>query len=136
MTLDEAINRSEASAKELHKRACEYGPDKAYRRVVAESAREYEQIAEWLKDYKRLLIQEKQELKKNGKNGQANENRRVEGEKNYMAIEEMYKKVTELKEETVMNGFQKPKALDEFFNNNWLQILDILDDALYAYLIK
>lgn len=47
---------------------------------------------------------------------------------------EMLDKVQNLKELTVINGFEKPTGVDEFFAEHWMQILDILDDALYAYL--
>lgn len=49
---------------------------------------------------------------------------------------EMLQKVQELKEQSIFNGFEKPKEVDVFFNEHWAQILDILDDALYAYLNK
>lgn len=49
---------------------------------------------------------------------------------------EMLEKVQELKEQTVMNGFRKTEEVDEFFNENWMHILDILDDALYEYLTE
>ncbi len=51
-----------------------------------------------------------------------------------MGTKEMLEKVQELKEQTVMNGFRKPEEVDEFFSENWMHILDILDDALYGYL--
>jgi hypothetical protein len=53
-----------------------------------------------------------------------------------IGTKEMLEKVQELKEQTIMNGFNKPKAVDEFFNENWMHILDILDDALYEYLTE
>ena len=46
----------------------------------------------------------------------------------------MLEKVQDLKEQVVVNGFDKPKEVDEFFSENWMQILDILDDALYEHL--
>ena len=49
---------------------------------------------------------------------------------------EMLNKVQELKEQSISNGFEKPEEVDVFFNEHWMQILDILDDALYAYLNK
>lgn len=53
-----------------------------------------------------------------------------------MSAKEMLEKVQALKEACVFNGFNKPQGIDEFFNENWMQVLDILDDALYAYLNK
>lgn len=49
---------------------------------------------------------------------------------------EMLEKVQDLKELTLINGFNKPEEVDAFFNDNWMQILDILDDALYEHLNK
>ena len=49
---------------------------------------------------------------------------------------EMLEKVQDLKEQTVMNGFRKTEEVDMFFNENWMHILDILDDALYEYLTE
>lgn len=49
---------------------------------------------------------------------------------------EMLEKVQDLKEQTVMNGFRKTEEVDKFFNENWMHILDILDDALYEYLTE
>lgn len=49
---------------------------------------------------------------------------------------EMLEKVQDLKEQTVMNGFRKTEEVDRFFNENWMHILDILDDALYEYLTE
>ena len=51
-----------------------------------------------------------------------------------MSANEMLEKVQDLKEQALFNGFRKPTAVDEFFAEHWMQILDILDDALYAYL--
>ena len=51
-----------------------------------------------------------------------------------MTAKEMLEKVQELKEACLFNGFVKPLELEEFFDENWMQILDILDDALYAHL--
>ena len=51
-----------------------------------------------------------------------------------MSTKEMLEKVQNLKEQTLFNSFQKTKEVDEFFTENWMQILDILDDALYGYL--
>ena len=51
-------------------------------------------------------------------------------------IQEMLEIVQDLKEKTVINGFEKPEGVDEFFQENWMQVLDILDDAIYEYLNK
>ena len=51
-----------------------------------------------------------------------------------MSAKEMLEKVQNLKEQVLFNGFKKTADVDAFFDKNWLQILDILDDALYAYL--
>ena len=51
-----------------------------------------------------------------------------------MSAKEMLEKVQVLKEQTIFNGFTKPVDADKFWNENWIQILDILDDALYSYL--
>ena len=48
----------------------------------------------------------------------------------------MLEKVQDLKEQVIVNGFEKSKSVDDFFNENWMQILDILDDALYEHLSK
>lgn len=53
-----------------------------------------------------------------------------------IGTKEMLDKVQELKEQTVMNGFKKPEEVDKFFGENWMHILDILDDALYGYLTE
>lgn len=53
-----------------------------------------------------------------------------------IGTKEMLDKVRALKEQTIMNGFNKPEAVDEFFSENWMHILDILDDALYEYLTE
>lgn len=50
-----------------------------------------------------------------------------------MGAKEMLEKVQDLKEQCIMNGFQKPAEVDMFLKENWMQILDILDDALYGY---
>ena len=56
MTLDEAIKHCEEVAKERNETAnltpTEYGD---YINSCRECAKEHEQLAEWLKDYKRLL---------------------------------------------------------------------------------
>ena len=54
--------------------------------------------------------------------------------RNLLSAQELWEKVTVLKELSIITGFSKPKAVDEFFAENWMQILDILDDALYEYL--
>ena len=52
-----------------------------------------------------------------------------------MNPKEMLEKVQTLKEEAIFySGGTKTKAIEDFFNENWMQILDILDDALYGYL--
>ncbi len=51
-----------------------------------------------------------------------------------MSAKEMLEKVQELKEQAIFNNFEKTKEIEEFFGDYWMQILDILDDALYAYL--
>lgn len=51
-----------------------------------------------------------------------------------MGTKEMLEKVQDLKEQVILNGFKKPNDVDEFFNENWMHILDILDDALYEHL--
>lgn len=51
-----------------------------------------------------------------------------------MSAKEMLEKVQELKEMCLLGGFKKPKEVEDFFNEHWMQILDILDDALYEYL--
>ena len=53
-----------------------------------------------------------------------------------MTAEEMLAKVQELKEQSIFNGFKKSEEVEKFFNENWLQILDILDDSLYEYINK
>lgn len=52
-----------------------------------------------------------------------------------MDAKEMLEKVQDLKEEAIFYaGGTRTSAIEDFFNENWMQILDILDDALYAYL--
>lgn len=51
-----------------------------------------------------------------------------------LSAREMHEVVMKLKDETLMNGFHKTRNVDEFFQMYWLEILDMLDDALYAYL--
>jgi hypothetical protein len=53
-----------------------------------------------------------------------------------IGTKEMLDKVQDLKMQTVMNGFKKPEEVDKFFSENWMHILDILDDALYGYLTE
>ena len=53
-----------------------------------------------------------------------------------MTAKEMLEKVQVLKEQCILNGFEKTEAINCFFNENWMQILDILDDVLYAYLTE
>ncbi len=50
-----------------------------------------------------------------------------------MNAEQMLEKVQDLKEQVLLNGFRKTVDVDEFFNEYWMQILDMLDDALYAH---
>ncbi|MBR3236804.1 MAG: hypothetical protein IKF99_00330 [Oscillospiraceae bacterium] len=51
-----------------------------------------------------------------------------------MSAKEMFEKIQELKEQVVLNNFEKTADIEAFFNEYWMQVLDILDDALYAYL--
>lgn len=53
-----------------------------------------------------------------------------------MTVKELWDEVQRLKEETIINGFEKPEGVDEFFQENWMQVLDILDDAIYEHLNK
>ena len=53
-----------------------------------------------------------------------------------MTAKELWDTVNELKMQTIMNGHVKPKEVDDFFNDHWMSILDILDDALYKHLNK
>ena len=53
-----------------------------------------------------------------------------------IGTKEMLERVQDLKEKTIMNGFKKPEEVDKFFGENWMHILDILDDALYGYLTE
>ena len=53
-----------------------------------------------------------------------------------MIVKELWDEVQRLKEETIINGFEKPEGVDEFFQENWMQVLDILDDAIYEHLSK
>lgn len=61
ITLDEAIKHMEEVAKEKEKDARFYSvtrPDKERKEYSIKTANEHRQLAEWLKDYKRLLDQE------------------------------------------------------------------------------
>lgn len=51
-----------------------------------------------------------------------------------MTAKQMLHKVQILKEQVLLNNFEKTPEVDAFFDEYWLQILDMLDDALYAYL--
>lgn len=53
-----------------------------------------------------------------------------------IGTKEMLDKVQELKEQVLLSGFRKTEEVDKFFNENWMHILDILDDALYEYLTE
>ena len=53
-----------------------------------------------------------------------------------IGTKEMLNKVQDLKEQTIMNGFKKTAEVDAFFNENWMHILDILDDALHEHLTE
>lgn len=53
-----------------------------------------------------------------------------------MTGKEMCNRVQELKELSIENGFKKPAEVDKFFDENWMVILDILDDALFCYYIE
>ena len=47
--------------------------------------------------------------------------------------QEMLEMVQSLKEEVLLNGFEKTDNVNKFFDENWMQVLDILDDALYEH---
>ena len=51
-----------------------------------------------------------------------------------MNPKEMLEEVQRLKEESILMIFEKPEGVDKFFNEHWIQILDILDDALYRHI--
>lgn len=53
-----------------------------------------------------------------------------------IGAKEMLDIVQDLKEQTILNGFNKTEDVDKFFSENWMYILDILDDALYWYLTE
>lgn len=50
-----------------------------------------------------------------------------------MSAKEMLEEVQRLKGSILLTGFKKNQAIDRFFEENWVQILDILEDALYEY---
>lgn len=64
MTLDEAIKHCEEKARELRDRAKPYEEkpctrvNMMYANSCNECAKEHEQLAEWLKDYRRLLTEQ------------------------------------------------------------------------------
>lgn len=63
MTLDEAIKHCEEKEKELKEEAHSYSDNERYSGAEAdclECAEEHKQLAEWLKDYKRLLEEKPQ----------------------------------------------------------------------------
>ena len=62
MTLDEAIKHCEEKAKEIRKANEEMPTDCKLSEDLCECANEHEQLAEWLKDYKRLLEISKDDL--------------------------------------------------------------------------
>ena len=51
-----------------------------------------------------------------------------------ISASEMHQKIVVMKEEIFRNGFCKTTDVEEFFQEYWMEILDMLDDALYAYL--
>ena len=53
-----------------------------------------------------------------------------------MTAKEMHEHVEFLKEQVLLNGFKKTSEVEKFLDENWMQILDILDDALWEYLNK
>ena len=53
-----------------------------------------------------------------------------------IGTKEMLNIVQDLKEQTILNGFNKTEDVDKFFSENWMHILDILDDALYEHLTE
>lgn len=53
-----------------------------------------------------------------------------------IGTKEMLNIVQDLKEQIIMNGFRKTEEVDKFFDEHWMHILDILDDALYGYLME
>lgn len=55
MTLDEAIKHCEEKAEELRKQSEHFVLNTYPKKECLECAKEHEQLAEWLKDYKRLL---------------------------------------------------------------------------------
>lgn len=53
-----------------------------------------------------------------------------------MSAEDLLAEVQRLKEVVLMNGFKKNQEVDRFFEEHWMQILDILDDALYKHIYQ
>lgn len=53
-----------------------------------------------------------------------------------MGAKDLLAEVQRLKEVVLLNGFRKNQEVDEFFEEHWMQILDILDDALYKYIYQ
>lgn len=51
-----------------------------------------------------------------------------------MGPREMLEEVQKLKEQVILNNFNKTVEVERFFNQYWMLILDMLDDALYEYL--
>ena len=51
-----------------------------------------------------------------------------------MSAEDLLAEVQRLKEIVLLNGFKKNQEVDQFFEEHWMQILDILDDALYKHI--
>ena len=58
MTIDEAIKHAEKVAENQEFLWKDYGDDSMNARLCKECAEEHKQLAEWLKDYKRLLEQQ------------------------------------------------------------------------------
>lgn len=44
-----------------------------------------------------------------------------------ITAEEMHQRIIVMKEQTFRNGFQKTEEIDEFFQEYWMEILDMLD---------
>ena len=51
-----------------------------------------------------------------------------------ITAEEMHQRIIMMKEQIIRNGFKRTEEIDKFFQEYWMEILDMLDDALYAYL--
>lgn len=49
-----------------------------------------------------------------------------------ITAEEMHQRIIMMKEQVFRNGFQKTDEIDEFFQEYWMEILDMLDDALFG----